>query len=255
MNLEIRLLLAAEFFKKFKAMDAFFVGLGTFSVVLLVLSFFMEESKILDNIHENFQKLGVSPLGKGQKSPYKLTITDKKGKQATYPLDQENFFFAICHLSPDCEAFASYMLDLWCLSPFHLVLTDSLGATKKTETLGYWQWNGKQHTISLKTKEVKCEVIALTLIHEIAHLRTHSLNSYAYVYDLSGKKIKSPFYGLSIKPHGPQFASVFAELSKPTLEMKKLYSAKQRRHLTAFFQSPKKVHLTPLAKCGGIPTY
>jgi hypothetical protein len=174
---------------------------------------------------------------------------------ATYPLDQENFFFVICHFSPNCEAFASYMLELWCLSPFHLVLTDNLGATKKTETLGYWQWNGKQHTISLKTKDVECEVIALTLLHEIAHLRIHTLSSYANVYNLSGKKIKSPYYGMSLKPHGPQFAAVFSEISRPTLEMKKLYSSKQKRHLTSYFQSPKKVHLTPLAKCGSIPVY
>ncbi|MHA8083055.1 hypothetical protein ACST14_06510 [Aquirufa sp. A-Brett2-15D] len=236
-------------------MDAFFTSLGIISVLGLIISFFMEEPKAIDDIHKNLRKLGVSPLEKGQKSPYKLTITDKKGEMATYPLDQENFFFVICHFSPNCEAFASYMLELWCLSPFHLVLTDNLGATKKTETLGYWQWNGKQHTISLKTKDVKCEVIALILLHEIAHLRIHTLSSYAYVYNLSGKKIKSPYYGMSLKPHGPQFAAVFSEISRPTLEMKKLYSSKQKRHLTSYFQSPKKVHLTPLAKCGSIPVY
>jgi hypothetical protein len=236
-------------------MDAFFTVLGIVSILGLIISFFMEEPKAIDDIHKNLRKLGVSPLEKGQKSPYKLTITDKKGELATYPLDQENFFFVICHFSPDCEAFAKYMLELWCLSPFHLVLTDNLGATKKTETLGYWQWNGKQHTISLKTKDVKCEVIALTLLHEIAHLRIHTLSSYANVYDLSGKKIKSPYYGMSLKPHGPQFAAVFSEISRPTLEMKKLYSSKQKRHLTSYFQSPKKVHLTPLAKCGSIPVY
>ena len=236
-------------------MDEFFTGLGIISVLGLIISFFMEEPKAIDDIHKNLRKLGVSPLEKGQKSPYKLTITDKKGNEATYPLDQENFYFVICHFAPDCEAFANYLLELWCLTPFNLILTNGLGATKKTETLGLWQYNGTQHTISICTKDVKTEVMALILIHEIAHLRIHTLSSYAYVYNLSGKKIKSPYYGMSLKPHGPQFAAVFSEISRPTLEMKKLYSSKQKRHLTSYFQSPKKVHLTPLAKCGSIPVY
>jgi hypothetical protein len=236
-------------------MDAFFVGLGTFSVVLLVLSFFMEESKILDNIHENFKKLGVSPLQKGQKSTYKLTITDRNGVKAVYPLDQENFFFAICHFSPDCQDFAEYMLEWWCLHPFNLVLTTDLGATKATETLGLWQYNGRQHTISICIKDVETEVLALILIHEIAHLRVHTLNTRANVYNLKGEKIRSPYYGHSIKPHGPQFASVFSEISQPTLGMNKLYSKKQKSYLKDYFLSPKKVHLIPLQKCGNIPVY
>jgi hypothetical protein len=93
------------------------------------------------------------------------------------------------------------------------------------------------------------------LIHEIAHLRIHSLTSYAYVYNLSGKKIKSPYYGMSLQSHGPQFAKVFAEICLPTLGMKKLFSKKQKKHLVQFFHSPKKVHLTPLTKCGNIPVY
>jgi hypothetical protein len=236
-------------------MDAFFTGLGIISVLGLIISFFMEEPKAIDDIHKNLRKLGVSPLEKGQKSPYKLTITDKKGDLATYPLDQENFFFVICHFSPDCQAFANYMLELWCLSPFNLDLAPNIGSTKTTETLGYWQWNGKQNTISICTKDVEKEVMALILIHEIAHLRIHSLTSYAYVYNLSGKKIKSPYYGMSLQSHGPQFAKVFAEICLPTLGMKKLFSKKQKKHLVQFFHSPKKVHLTPLTKCGNIPVY
>lgn len=236
-------------------MDAFFTSLGIVSVIALIISFFLEDPKAIDDIHKNLQKLGVSPLKKGQKSTYKLTITDKKGQEATYPLDQENFFFTICHFAPDCENFANYMLELWCLSPFNLILTNGLGATKKSSTLGLWQYNGKQHTISICTKDVETEVMALILIHEIAHLRIHTLTSYANVYNLAGKKIKSPYYGMSLKPHGPQFAAVFSELSQPTLKMKKLYSSKQLRHLTSYFQSPKKVHLTPLARCGSIPVY
>jgi len=236
-------------------MDEFFACLGIASVITLVISLFMDEPKAIDDIHKNLRKLGVSPLEKGMKNAYKLTITDKKGDLAIYPLDQENFFFVICHLSPDCVAFANYMLELWCLTPFNLILTDGLHKTLKTETLGLWQYNGKQHTISICSKDVKTEVMALILIHEIAHLRIHTLSSYAYVYNLSGKKIKSPYYGMSLKPHGPQFAAVFSEIGRPTLEMKKLYSYKQKRHLTSYFQSPKKVHLTPLAKCGGIPVY
>lgn len=236
-------------------MDAFFVGLGTFSVVVLILSFFIEEPVSLDRIHKNLAELDVFPLKKGEKSKFTLTITDAKGKQVVYPLNQDSFYFTIAHFSPDCEKFVDYMLEFWCLTPFNLVLTSGLGQTKKTETLGLWQYNGKQHTISLCTKDVQREVIALVLVHEIAHLRVHTLTSYAYVYNLSGQKIKSPYYGMSVKPHGPQFAAVFSELSQPTLEMNKLYSAKQKRHLKAFFQSPQKVHLTPLAKCGGIPAY
>ena len=236
-------------------MDAFFVGLGTFSVVVIILSFLIEEPASLNRIHKNLAELDVFPLKKGEKSKFTLTITDAKGKQVVYPLNQDSFYFTIAHFSPDCEKFVDYMLELWCLTPFNLVLTSGLGQTKKTETLGLWQYNGKQHTISLCTKDVQREVIALVLVHEIAHLRVHTLTSYAYVYNLSGQKIKSPYYGMSVKPHGPQFAAVFSELSQPTLEMNKLYSAKQKRHLKAFFQSPKKVHLTPLAKCGGIPAY
>ena len=236
-------------------MDAFFTCLGIVSVIALIISFFLDEPVSLDSIHKNLAKLDVSPLQKGEKSKYKLTITDSKGVQVVYPLNQDSFYFTIAHLSPDCEKFVDYMLELWCLTPFNLVLTNGLGSSKTTETLGLWQYNGKQHTISLCTKDIQREVIALVLVHEIAHLRVHTLTSYAYVYNLSGKKIRSPYYGMSVKPHGPQFASVFAELSQPTLEMKKLYSTKQKRHLKAFFQSPKKVHLTPLAKCGGIPVY
>jgi hypothetical protein len=147
------------------------------------------------------------------------------------------------------------MLELWCLSPFNLELTPKIGSTKTTETLGYWQWNGKQHTISICTQDVEKEVMALILIHEIAHLRIHSLTSYAYVYNLSGKKIKSPYYGMSLQSHGPQFAKVFAEICLPTLGKMKLFSKKQKKHLVQFFHSPKKVHLTPLTKCGNIPVY
>lgn len=236
-------------------MDEFFACLGIVSVITLVISLFMDEPKAIDDIHKNLRKLGVSPLEKGQKSPYKLMITDKKGELATYPLDQENFFFTVAHFTPNCEAYVDYMLELWCLSPFNLTLTPNIGSTKTTETLGYWQWNGKQHTISICTKDVEKEVMALILIHEIAHLRIHSLTSYAYVYNLSGKKIKSPYYGKSLQSHGPQFASVFSEICLPTLEMKKLFSNKQKKHLVQFFHSPKKVHLTPLTKCGNIPVY
>ena len=236
-------------------MDAFFVGLGTFSVVVIILSFLIEEPASLNRIHKNLAELDVFPLKKGEKSKFTLTITDAKGKQVVYPLNQDSFYFTIAHFSPDCEKFVDYMLELWCLTPFNLVLTSGLGQTKKTETLGLWQYNGKQHTISLCTKDVQREVIALVLVHEIAHLRVHTLTSYAYVYNLAGKRIKSPYYRMSLKPHGPQFAAVFSELSQPTLEMNKLYSAKQKRHLKAFFQSRQKVHLTPLAKCGGIPAY
>ena len=236
-------------------MDEFFACLGIVSVITLVISLFMDEPKAIDDIHKNLRKLGVSPLEKGQKSPYKLTITDKKGELATYPLDQENFFFTVAHFTPNCEAYVDYMLELWCLSPFNLTLTPNIGSTKTTETLGYWQWNGKQHTISICTKDVEKEVMALILIHEIAHLRIHSLTSYAYVYNLSGKKIKSPYYGKSLQSHGPQFASVFSEICLPTLEMKKLFSKKQKKHLVQFLHSPKKVHLTPLTKCGNIPVY
>jgi len=235
-------------------MEDFILGLGIVSLSLLAISFFLDEESVsLDRIHKNLAELDVFPLKKGEKSTYKLSITDSKGKRIIYPLNQDSFFFTVAHFAPDCEAFANYMLELWCLSPFNLVLTDGLGTTKNTETLGLWQWDGKQHTISICMKDVEREVMALILIHEIAHLRIHTLTSYAYVYNLNGKKIRSPYYGMSIKPHGPQFASVFSELSQPTLQMKKLYSAKQKKHLTAFFQSPKKVHLTPLARCGGIP--
>lgn len=236
-------------------MDDFFAGLGIVSAIALVISFFMDEPVSLNRIHKNLAELDVLPLKKGEKSTYKLSITDSKGKRIIYPLNQDSFFFTVAHFAPDCEQFANYMLELWCLSPFNLVLTDGLGTTKNTETLGLWQWDGKQHTISICMKDVEREVMALILIHEIAHLRIHTLTSYAYVYNLKGKKIRSPYYGMSMKPHGPQFASVFSELSQPTLQMKKLYSAKQKKHLTAFFQSPKKVHLTPLARCGGIPVY
>lgn len=236
-------------------MDEFIAGLGIVSAIALVISFFLDEPVSLNRIHKNLAELDVLPLKKGEKSTYKLSITDSKGKQIIYPLNQDSFFFTVAHFAPDCEEFANYMLELWCLSPFNLVLTDGLGTTKKTETLGLWQWNGKQHTISVCMKDVEREVMALILIHEIAHLRIHTLTSCAYVYNLNGKKIRSPYYGMSLKPHGPQFASVFSELSQPTLQMKKLYSAKQKRHLMAFFQSPKKVHLTPLARCGGIPVY
>jgi len=236
-------------------MDEFFACLGIVSVITLIISLFMDEPKAIDDIHKNLRKLGVSPLEKGQKSPYKLTITDKKGEKATYPLDQENFFFTVAHFTPNCEAYVDYMLELWCLSPFNLELTPKIGSTKTTETLGYWQWNGKQHTISICTQDVEKEVMALILIHEIAHLRIHSLTSNAYVYNLSGKKIKSPYYGMSLQSHGPQFAKVFAEICLPTLGMKKLFSKKQKKHLVQFFHSPKKVHLTPLTKCGNIPVY
>jgi len=236
-------------------MDAFFIGLGIVSVIGLIVSFLMNEPVPMVRIHKNLAELDVFPLKKGEKCTYKLTITDSKGKQVVYPLNQDSFYFTIAHFAPDCEKFVDYMLELWCLTPFNLVLTNGLGATNKTETLGLWQYNGKQHTISICTKDVQREVMALILIHEIAHLRIHTLTSYAYVYNLAGKKIKSPYYGMSLKSHGPQFAAVFSELSQPTLEMNKLYSAKQKRHLKAFFQSPKKVHLTPLAKCGGIPVY
>jgi hypothetical protein len=236
-------------------MDDFFLGLGIVSVVALIVSFFLDEPLAIKRIHKNLAELGIKPLKKGQKSPYKLTITDHRDEKITYPLDQDAFFFTVAHFGNDCEAFVDYMMELWCLSPFNLVLTPNIGETKNTETLGLWQWNGKQHTISLSTQDMENEVIALVLIHEIAHLRIHNLTSYAYVYNLSGKKIRSPYYGLSVKPHGPQFASVFAEISRPTLDMKKLYSNKQRRHLTNYFRSPKKVHLTPLTKCGSIPVY
>lgn len=252
---EIRLLLAAEFILNLNSMDEFFTGLGIVSVIGLIVSFFMDEPISLDRIHQNLEKLDVLPLKKGEKSTYKLTITDRKGKQVVYPLNQDSFYFTVAHFAPDCEDFANYMLKLWCLSPFNLVLTDGLGSTKKTETLGLWQYNGTQHTISLCTRDVKREVLALILIHEIAHLRIHTLTTYAYVYNLAGKKLKSPYYGMSLKSHGPQFATIFSELSQPTLQMKNLYSAKQQRHLVNFFHSPKKVHLTPLAKCGGIPVY
>lgn len=236
-------------------MEDFMLGLGIVSIIALIVSFFMEEPKTLNRIHKNLEELGVKPLKKGAKSTYKLTITDQKGNIITYPLDQDSFFYTICHISPDCEAFVNYMLELWCLSPFNLILTPHIGGSKNSETLGLWQWNGKQHTISICTHEMEKEVMALVLIHEIAHLRIHTLTSYAYVYNLAGKKIKSPYYGMSVKPHGPQFAAVFAEISKPTLEMNKLFTSKQRRHLTTYFQSPKKVHLTPLTKCGNIPVY
>jgi len=237
-------------------MEDFILGLGIVSLSLLAISFFLDEESVsLDRIHKNLAELDVFPLKKGEKSTYKLTITDAKGKRIIYPLNQDSYFFTVAHFAPNCEGFVNYMLQLWCLTPFNLVLTNGLGATKNTETLGLWQWDGKQHTISICMKDVEREVMALILIHEIAHLRIHTLTSYAYVYNLNGKKIRSPYYGMSLKPHGPQFASVFSELSQPTLQMKKLYSAKQKRHLKAFFQSPKKVHLTPLAKCGGIPYY
>lgn len=221
-------------------MDDFFAGLGIVSAIALVISFFIDEPVSLNRIHKNLAELDVFPLKKGEKSKFTLTITDAKGKQVVYPLNQDSFYFTIAHFSPDCEKFVDYMLELWCLSPFNLVLTNGLGSTKKTETLGLWQYNGKQHTISLRTKDIQKEVIAIVLVHEIAHLRVHTLTSYAFVYNLSGKKIRSPYYGMNVKPHGPQFASVFAELSQPTLEMNKLYSAKQISHLKAFFQSPKK---------------
>lgn len=181
-------------------MDAFFTGLGIVSVIALIISFFMDEQPVsLDRIHKNLSELDVFPLKKGEKSTYKLTITDSKGKQIVYPLNQDSFFFTIAHFSPDCEQFVNYMLELWCLSPFNLILTNGLGATTKSETLGLWQYNGKQHTISICTKDVETEVMALILIHEIAHLRIHTLTSYAYVYNLAGKKIKSPYYGMSLK--------------------------------------------------------
>jgi hypothetical protein len=236
-------------------MEDFMLGLGIVSIIALIVSFFMEEPISMNRIHKNLAELDVKPLKKGAKSTYKLTITDHKGHKITYPLDQDSFFFTICHFSPNCEAFVNYMLELWCLSPFNLILTPHIGESKNSETLGLWQWNGKQHTISVCTHDMEKEVMALVLIHEIAHLRIHTLTSYAYVYNLAGKKIKSPYYGMSVKPHGPQFAAVFAEISRPTLEMDKLYTNKQRRHLTTYFQSPKKVHLTPLTKCGKIPVY
>jgi len=236
-------------------MDEFFMGLGIVSVIALIISFLMEDPFSTNHIHKNLEKLDINPLKKGEKSPYKLTVTDHKGKQVIYPLNQDSFFFTVAHFAPDCEALVDYMLELWCLSPFNLTLTPKIGSTKTTETLGYWQWNGKQHTISVCTKDVEKEVMALILIHEIAHLRIHSLTSYAYVYNLSGKKIKSPYYGKSLQSHGPQFAKVFAEICLPTLDMKKLFSKKQKKHLGQFFHSPKKVHLTPLTKCGNIPVY
>lgn len=236
-------------------MDDFFLGLGIVSVVALIITFFIDDPIAIKRIHKNLAELDIKPLKKGQKSTYKLTITDHRGEKITYPLDQDAFFFTVAHLGPDCEAFVNYMLELWCLSPFNLVLTPSIGGTKNTETLGLWQWNGKQHTISVCTQDMEKEVMALVLIHEIAHLRIHTLTSYTYVYNLAGKKIKSPYYGISVKPHGPQFAAVFAEISRPTLAMNKLFTSKQRRHLTTYFQSPKKVHLTPLTKCGKIPVY
>jgi hypothetical protein len=99
-------------------MDEFFACLGIVSVITLVISLFMDEPKAIDDIHKNLRKLGVSPLEKGQKSPHKLIITDIKGDLATYPLDQENFFFTVAHFTPNCEAYVDYMLELWCLSPF-----------------------------------------------------------------------------------------------------------------------------------------
>jgi hypothetical protein len=236
-------------------MDEFFTGLGIVSVIVLVISFFMDEPFSTNRIHKNLKKLNVFPIKKGEKTPYKLTIMDQKGKQIIYPLNQDSFFFTIAHFAPNCEAYVNYMLELWCLSPFNLTLTPNIGSTKTTETLGYWQWNGKQHTISICTKDVEKEVMALILIHEIAHLRIHLLTSYTYVYNLSGKKIKSPYYGKSLQSHGPQFASAFSEICLPTLEMKRLFSKKQKKHLIQFFHSPKKVHLTPLTKCGNIPVY
>ncbi len=236
-------------------MELFFQCVFVVSVIALIVSFFIDEPVSMNRIHKNLKELDVKPLKKGQKSKYKLTITDSKGKRIVYPLDQDAFYFTIAHLSPNCEAFIDYMLELWCLTPFNLVLTTSLGETNQTETLGLWQWNGSQHTISLCTHEIEREVMALVLIHEIAHLRIHTLTNYSYVYNLAGKRVKSPYYGMSLKAHGPQFASVFAELSRPTLDMKKLYTPKQKRHLIEYFQAPKKVHLTPLTKGGHIPVY
>lgn len=236
-------------------MDDFMLGLGIVSIIALIVSFFIKEPVSLHRIHKNLNELGIQALKKGSKCKYKLTITDQRGNKVVYPLDQDAFYYTICHFAPECEAYVDYLLELWCLCPFNLVLTPRIGGTKNTETLGLWQWNGKQHTISICTQDMEKEVMALVLIHEIAHLRVHHLTQYAYVYNLAGKKIRSPYYGMSVKAHGPQFANVFAEISKPTLTMKNLYSTKQRRHLTAYFQSPKKVHLTPLTKCGNIPVY
>jgi hypothetical protein len=236
-------------------MDDFFLGLGIVSIIGLIVSFFIKEPVSLHRIHKNLNKLGVKALKKGAKSTYKLSITDHRGNKIIYPLDQDSFFFTICHFAPESEEFVNYMLELWCLSPFNLILTPHIGETKNTETLGLWQWNGKQHTISICTQDMEKEVMALVLMHEISHLRIHTLTRYAYVYNLSGKKIRSPYYGKSVKAHGPQFASVFAEISKPTLTMKNLYSTRQRRHLSAYFESPKKVHITPLTKSGNIPVY
>jgi hypothetical protein len=235
-------------------MDLFFQGLFVVSVILLIVSFFLDEPTSLKRIHKNLEELGIKPLKKGERSKYKMTIKGAKNEQVVYPLNQDAFYFTMAHFAPNCEAFADYMLKLWCLTPFNLILTTDLGETKNTETLGLWQWNGK-HTISICTHDVEKEVMALILMHEIAHLRIHTLTNYTYAYNLAGKRIKSPYYGMNVKPHGPQFASVFAEISRPTLDMKNLYSNKQKRHLTNYFQSPKKVHLTPLTKCGNIPVY
>lgn len=237
-------------------MDEFFLGLGIVSIITLIITFFMDDEKeMIHDIHANLKKSDVLPLKKGQKSTYKLHITDANGNKISYPLTQDSFYFTIAHISPDCEQFIDYMLELWCLSPFNLILCPQIGNTKKTETLGWWQWDGRQHTISLCTNEMEKEVIALVLIHEIAHLRIHTLTTNAQVFTLDGKKVKSPYYRKELKSHGPQFAQIFGELSEPALKMSKLFSSKQKRHLTAYFKSPKKVHLNPLTKCGNIPAY
>ena len=231
------------------------MGVGVVSTIALVVAYFMEDPIHINRIHENLKELKIKPLRKGEKCTYSMRIQDEKGRDKTYPLTEDSFYFFVAHLSPDCEPFADYLLALWQQEPFKLILQPTLGETQKTETLGLWQFDGQGHTISLATRDIEKEVLALILLHEIAHLRLHTLTTKSMMYDLHGRKARSPYYRQQVKPHGVQFCQVFAELAKPTLEMKKLFSTRQKKYLKRYFDSPKKAHLIPLNKCGSIPVY
>ncbi len=231
------------------------MGLAAVSVIGLIAAYFMEDPIHINRIHENLKELKIKPLRKGEKCTYFMRIKDEKGRDKSYALTEDSFYFFVAHLSPNCEAFADYLLALWQQEPFKLILQPTLGETKQTETLGLWQFDGQRHTISLATGDIKKEVLALILLHEIAHLRLHTLTTKSIMYDLNGRKARSPYYGQQVKPHGAQFCQVFSEIARPTLEMKKLFSNRQKKHLKQYFESPQKAHLIPLNKCGSIPIY
>ena len=131
--------------------DLFFMGLGVVSVIALIVAYFLEDPIHVDRIHENLKELKIKPLRKGEKCTYFMRIKDVKGRDKSYALTDDSFYFFVAHLSPTCEAFADYMLALWQQEPFKLILQPTLGETKQTETLGLWQFDGQRHTISLAT--------------------------------------------------------------------------------------------------------